>query len=274
VTYKEKKKKLLGLIDEYAKQDIAVAFSGGVDSSLLLKIVCEATKKWGTKVYAVTMHTKLHPMKDVEIAKKVAAEVGAEHEILYVDELAQAGIENNPENRCYLCKKFLFTKAKEVAEQKGVTVILDGTNEDDLHQYRPGIQALKELGVCSPIAAAGMTKEEVRKLAKEYEISVSNRPSTPCMATRFPYGDALSYEKMNQLEEGEEYLRGKGFYNVRLRLHGDILRVEVDEESMEKLLSIKKEVTAYFKGLGFLYITLDLEGFRSGSMDIKITKES
>lgn len=263
-----KKQKLLERIQQLAKENIALAFSGGVDSSLLLKMCCEAAKANKTKVYAVTIHTELHPMKDLEIAADVAKEAGAEHIIIRTDELKEAGIEYNPVDRCYLCKKLLFERLKEKAAELNAAHIVEGTNEDDLHVYRPGIRALKEQGILSPLAEAGFTKQEVRELAEEYGISVANRPSTPCMATRFPYGAKLDYDSMRRVEKGEEWLRNLGFYNVRIRVHGDIARIEVDKEEMLLLLEKKEEVIAKLKELGYLYITLDLEGFRSGSMDI------
>jgi uncharacterized protein len=264
---------LLTAIDQYTHQDVVVAFSGGVDSSLLLKLACESASKKGTKVYAVTVHTQLHPMNDLAIAERVANETGAIHSIFQVDELQDAGIMNNPENRCYLCKKYLFTRLLQYASDLQVTTIMDGTNEDDLHQYRPGIQALRELNVISPLADAKMTKKEVREMAEMYDISVATRPSAPCLATRFPYGTSLSYEKMKAVESGEEYIKSLGFYNVRLRVHDDIVRIEVDASNLDKILQHKTEITESLKQLGFAYITIDLEGFRSGSMDYKLIKK-
>lgn len=268
--YKEKKQLLIRYLAELMTEDVAIAFSGGVDSSLLLKICCEQAKRTRSNVYAITLHTMLHPAADLEVAKKVAAEAGAIHLVLHVNELSEAGIRSNPMDRCYLCKKCLFQKLKEKANENGVVHILEGTNADDLKVYRPGIRAVRELGVLSPLAKYDFTKEEVRQLAEEYHISVANRPSTPCMATRFPYGTELSYDRIKDVESGEEWLRKKGFYNVRLRVHDKIARIEVDKESMESLLSIKEEVIRELSRYGYDYITLDLMGFRSGSMDIHL----
>ncbi len=257
---------------EYAESDIAIAFSGGVDSSLLLAVACREAKKTGKKVYAVTFHTRLHAACDLEIARKVAEETGASHVVLEIDELGEAGIEYNPQDRCYRCKHLLFTRLREFAGEHGIDRILDGTNEDDLHVYRPGIRALGELGITSPLADLHITKAQVKALAEQYGISVAGRPSTPCMATRLPYGAKLDYQVLERIAEGEDWIRQKIGGNIRLRLHGDVARIEVDPGQMEEVLAIREELADRMKGLGFPYVTLDLEGFRSGSMDISADK--
>lgn len=266
-TYEEKCSYLQKLMEKYTQENVVVAFSGGVDNSLLLKTACINAVKNGTKVFAVTMHTTLHTMNEIESSKETAGEVGAEHLIISVDELKEAGIENNPVERCYLCKRYLFQKMKDKAESLGVKIILDGTNEDDLHMFRPGLRALKELEIKSPLAESDFSKTDVRKLAEEYGMSVSKKPSTPCLATRFPYGSRLSYEEMKKVEKGEDFLKNLGLYNVRLRVHNDIARIEVDKEDIVKIVVYKEAIISYLKELGYRYITLDLEGFRSGSMD-------
>ncbi len=267
-SYSEKCTMLQQLMQTYAKDNVMVAFSGGVDSSLLLKMAVMYAGGQGIKVYAVTADTELHALQDIQIAKQIAEELGAAHIVLKLRELEQAGIRNNPVDRCYRCKKYLFGRIKEKAEELEAFTVLEGTNADDMLAYRPGIKAVEELGIKSPLREAGFTKEEVRRLAKEYGISTANRPSAPCLATRFPYGEALEKEKLVRVEQGEQFLRSMGFYNVRLRAHGDIARIEVDEKDMDKLLENKKGIINYLKALGWQYITMDLEGFRSGSMDI------
>lgn len=267
-SYAEKCETLFQKMKEYVKDGVAVAFSGGVDSSLLLKLACEAAADTGQTVYAVTAHSRLHPAEDLETAAKVAEETGAVHKIVFVDELGEAGILDNPKERCYLCKKYLFQKMIKTAEELGVRQLLEGTNEDDLHVYRPGIRAVKELGVLSPLAECGMTKREIRELAQTYQISVAKRPSGPCLATRFPYGTRLSYERIEQAEQGERFLKSLGFPTVRLRVHGRLARIEVKEAELSEALKKKKEIIQYLKELGYAYITIDLEGFRSGSMDV------
>ena len=167
-------------------------------------------------------------------------------------------------------QKTALRKASGVAAEKQISLTMEGTNEDDLHVYRPGIRAVRELGVKSPLAEAGLTKAEVKALAAEYGISAASRPSTPCMATRLPYGAELSYEVLKQIEEGEAVLRELIGGNVRLRLHGDVARIETDGENLEKAVALRSQLISRLKALGFVYITLDLEGFRSGSMDVHI----
>lgn len=272
--YEEKCEPLFRILDKLTKENTAVAFSGGVDSSLLLKLTCLRAKKQGTYVYAIAAHTELHPSGDLEIAKRVAEESGAAFTVLKLQELKEADIVNNPVDRCYRCKKLLFKEIKRKAEELGAKVLIEGTNLDDTKVYRPGLKAIEELGIKSPLKDAGFTKKEIRKLAAAYDISVADRPSTPCLATRFPYGAVLSPEKMKKVEQGEAFLRELGLYNVRLRVHGETARIEVDEKDMPKLLESRKEVVEFLKGLGYWYITLDMEGFRSGSMDIGIDNKA
>ena len=266
----EKESLLKKAIDKYTKEDIIVAFSGGADSSLLLKLACDSARVNGTKVYAITVQTMLHPAADLVIAARVAEEARAVHEVIEIDELRETRIEDNPIDRCYRCKKGIFGKIKERAEELDIRYILEGTNEDDLHQYRPGIKALKELGILSPLAESGMTKKEVRALAAGLSISVAERPASPCLVTRLPYGEHITYGLLKKIENGEEYIRGLGYYNVRLRIHRDIVRIEIDEKDIGKFVSERKKIVNFMKKLGFLYVTVDLEGFRSGSMDAGI----
>lgn len=264
----KKLKELQGYFAELAAEDICLAFSGGVDSSLLLKAATKAAIRTKKQVYAVTFDSRLHPSCDLEIARQVAGELGGIHEVITIDELEQEEIRNNPADRCYLCKRRLFRSLKAFADSKAVKVIVDGTNEDDMHVYRPGIRALRELGIKSPLAELHITKEQVKAMAAAYGISVASRPSAPCMATRIPYGQQLDYEVLEGLARGEAYLREQISGNIRLRLHGNVVRLEVDLTELSCVLDRRKEIVRYLKGLGFDYLTLDLEGFRSGSMDI------
>ena len=195
------------------------------------------------------------------------------HKILTLNELAVPEIKNNPADRCYRCKKELYRRMLQFAEEKGISRLLEGSNEDDLHVYRPGLRAIGELGVRSPLAEMGLTKEEVRFLAKDYGIPVADRPSSPCLATRLPYGTEIDLELLRRIDEAEEFLRKLSFYNVRVRVHRDIARLEIDTEEFPQLLKERERIIRKLKELGFPYVTLDLEGFRSGSMDIHIEKQ-
>ncbi len=270
--FEEKYQKLQEIIEEDTKNDIVIAFSGGVDSSVLLKTAVAHAKKHGTKVYAITANTELHPMNDLAVAKKVAKEMGADHKVLQMNELADADITENPVDRCYRCKKFLFTGIQNMAKELGAAIIYDGTNTDDLKVYRPGLKALEELGVKSPLRLAEFSKEDVRKLAAKEQISVASRPSAPCLATRFPYGTTLTIEDMERVDKGENFLKKYDLYNVRIRVQGDTARIEVDTKYFDKIMENREEIVDYLKGLGYSYIALDLEGFRSGSMDIHVQK--
>lgn len=269
-------KKMAALKQYFARissGDVCLAFSGGVDSSLLLKVAADAAKCSQRKVYAVTFDSRLHPSCDLEIARRVAKELGGIHEVIEVDELGQQKIRSNPENRCYLCKRHLFRNLKGFAAARGIQMVVDGTNEDDMHVYRPGIRALKELGIASPLAELHITKEEVKEMAAAYGISVASRPSTPCMATRIPYGQEIDYEVLARIAKGEAHLKKIIAGNIRLRLHGNIVRVEVDPAQLMQVVEQREEIIGYLKQLGFDYLTLDLEGFRSGSMDIYINAD-
>lgn len=274
INYANAYNSLLEIMENCTEEDCMVAFSGGVDSSVLLKLACSMARKKGTRVHAVTIQSELHPLRDLEIARRVAREIGAEHHVIEIRELKEAGIEKNPVDRCYRCKKYLFGQVQGLAEKQGVSIILEGTNEDDLHVYRPGIRAVRELGIRSPLAEAGMTKEQVRRLAEELSLSVAARPATPCLATRFPYGTALTVENMKKVEEAEAWLKQQGYRNVRVRVHGELVRLEIDKTDFTALLKQQEVVIAYLRGLGYGYITLDLQGFRSGSMDRETDRQS
>ena len=270
---KNKLTQLQQYVEKLVQEGVCIAFSGGVDSSLVLKIATETGKKLNKDVYAITFESQLHPVSDVTISKRVAQEMGATHKIVQINEFENKEILKNPVNRCYLCKKSLFCNLQKFAEKLGCKYVVDGTNADDLNVYRPGVQALKELGIVSPLAQLGITKAEVRKMAAKLGISVSSRPSAPCMATRLPYNTEIDFKLLEKIEKGEEFIKSLGFEIVRLRVHGDVVRMEVPKEDLGKLLEKSGEIINYLKNLGFIYITMDLEGFRSGSMDIPILEE-
>lgn len=246
-----------------------LAFSGGVDSTLLL---CILSKIKTIKTTAVTFSTSLHPMHEVDECISLCKKYGIEHKIIHIDELKDQNVIKNTIDRCYFCKKNLFSKLEELRLNLGYDKIIDGTNFSDTKVYRPGIKALSEYGVLSPLKDLKITKDKVRDIALSLKISVSKKPSAPCMATRLPYNNPLDISVLNKLDRGENILKSMGFYNVRLRLHDNIIRIEIDKKDFIKFIDIKDTIIDQLKKEGFDYITLDLEGFRSGSMDIHINK--
>lgn len=267
--------KLKKYISKYIKDGVVVAFSAGVDSTLVLKATKEvADEMCQEKVFAITFSSILNPIEDKKLAKKLSKDIGVEHISLEIDEFENPEILNNPINRCYICKKYLFESLVKKAKELDCKYVFDGTNFDDTKEYRPGLKALEELGIKSPLKDLKITKKEVRKIAKELELSVSNRPSSPCMATRVPYGDKLSKELMEKIDRCERFIKSLGFEILRLRVHKNIARIEIPKEGFERFLEVSNQVISFLKREGFEYITLDLEGFRSGSMDIKIGEEN
>lgn len=249
-------------------QGLCVAFSGGVDSSVLLRLACEVAQ--GKEVFAVTFSTKLHPCADLDIARQVAQEVGATHVVLEVNELDCPAILQNPVDRCYQCKGYLFAQLLTFAKAHHCPHVIDGTNADDLHVYRPGIRALQELGIASPLATLGITKAQVRTIAQDLGLSVSHRPSAPCLATRLPYNTPIDLALLSRIDQGETYLKSLGFAINRIRVHGDIARIEIPTSQFSDFFIHQTAIVATLKALQFPYITLDVEGFRSGSMDIHV----
>lgn len=255
-------------IDDLLKEgDCCVAFSAGVDSTVVLKEACEQARKRKRTIYAVTFHTMLHPKADMELAMKLAKEYGAEGKVLEVNEFEIPQILDNPPDRCFYCKDYLFKTLTDFAKAQGCKYVLDGTNADDKKVFRPGLKALQKNGVISPLAECGITKQQVRKLAAKKGLATASKPSAPCLATRLPYGAHLDRGQLEKIQEGEAYLKELGFQTLRLRLHDTITRIEIEPEQFALFLQQREKITACLKKLGFQYITLDLEGIRSGSMD-------
>jgi pyridinium-3,5-biscarboxylic acid mononucleotide sulfurtransferase len=246
---------------------VVVAFSGGADSALVLAM---ALKVLGKKnVLAVTAQSESLAERELLGAQKVATEIGAEHLILRTHEMASPKYRENPINRCYYCKSELYSKLAAIAEQRNFTHMVNGINQDDLGDHRPGIGAAKEFGVLSPLAQAGFNKNDVRELSRQLGLTTSEKPAMPCLSSRVPYGESISPEKLSMIEQAEDLLLSLGFTQLRVRHHGEVARIELLKEEMPRFLtdSIAATIQARFKQIGFKYVTLDLQGFRSGSLN-------
>ncbi len=249
-----------------------IAFSGGVDSTFLLKIAHDVL---GDRVMAVTSSSPVHFSYELKEAKKTARRLRVKHIISHSRECENVNFVKNTINRCCFCKKELFKELKRIARKNGLRFILDGSNYDDFRSFRPGKKALKELGIKSPLAAAGLRKEEIRKLSKKLELPSGNRPSQTCLATRIPYGERITKKRLERIEKGEEFLRSLGLKEIRLRDYGNMARIEVSPKEIRILVKkdIRKKVINRLKKLGYTYVSLDLQGYRSGSMDEALRKK-
>lgn len=258
----EKEKKLAVLLEKC--MPLAVAFSGGVDSTYLLH---EAVKAGKEKVTALIMKTPSVPERELDEAVAFCKSRGISFFVLPADPFSAAGFRENGRDRCYICKHFLFSALLEKAKEEGIPFVADGTNADDRKEFRPGLRALKELDIRSPLAEAGLTKKEIRELSEKEGLSTWNKPSFSCLATRFPYGEELTVEKLRRTEAAENLLAELGFTQRRVRVHGNLARIEVLPVEIPLLLERRDMISSRLEELGFLYTTVDLKGFRSGSMD-------
>jgi len=243
-----------------------IAFSGGVDSTLLAKL---AHDELGEKAVAVTARSETYPQFEYEEAVALAREIGIRHISIRTEELSLEGFRNNPPDRCYHCKRELFGKLRALATEMGLRHVLDGGNADDRGDFRPGARAAAELEVRSPLQEAGFTKEEVRKVSRILGLPTWDKPSYACLSSRFPYGQTITAEAVGRVGQAEEFLRGLGLRQVRVRHHGDTARIEVPPEQISLLVgnAVRAQVVARFKELGYTYVTLDLQGYRTGSMN-------
>jgi uncharacterized protein len=250
----------------------AVGFSAGADSTLLCRVARDVL---GEAAIAVTVVSPLLPGSEVRAARELATAVGIRHLLVEVP-LLDEKIGENPPDRCYYCKKIHFTALKKTAAENGIANVLDGSNADDAFDYRPGSAALEELGVMSPLRDAGLTKAEVRALSKRLGLPTWDKPAFACLASRVPYGERVTAEKLGRIGDAEEYLRGLGLRQVRVRVHGEIARIEVAPEERTRLYDAGRmdETARRLKSLGFTYVCMDLEGYRTGSMNEAIGKRA
>ena len=258
----EKEKKLAVLLEKC--MPLAIAFSGGVDSTYLLHEAALAGKE---KVTALIMKTPSVPERELDEAVAFCKSRGISFFVLPADPFSAAGFRENGRDRCYICKHFLFSALLEKAKEEGIPFVADGTNADDRKEFRPGLRALKELDIRSPLAEAGLTKKEIRELSEKEGLPTWNKPSFSCLATRFPYGEELTVEKLKRTEAAENLLAELGFTQRRVRVHGNLARIEVLPAEIPLLLERRDMISSRLEELGFLYTTVDLKGFRSGSMD-------
>jgi uncharacterized protein len=243
-----------------------VAFSGGVDSTLVLRVAVEAL---GPKALAVTGRSLSVPAWEMEDAERLAAGMGAVHRIVDTDELAVDAYRANGPDRCYHCKTELFGKLEEIRGAEGLAWIVDGTNADDLGDHRPGMQARRERGIRSPLVEAGLTKEEVREVSRAYGLDTAEKPAFACLASRFPYGTEVTPEGLQQVAAAEDRVRRLGFRQFRVRHHGDVARLEVDPSEVGRALEpeLRRRIVDALKEAGYRYAALDLEGYRTGSLN-------
>ncbi len=247
-------------------QTVLVAFSGGVDSSYLALI---ATQELGKKALCVTGISASVSQFQREEAEKIADQFGYNYEKLATDELADPNYRANPTNRCYFCKTELYGKLEVLANERGLKFVLDGTNADDIGDHRPGRQAAQEKNVRSPFVEIGLTKDEIRELSRRQNLPTWDKPASPCLSSRIAYGVPVSIERLSKVETGEQILRKLGFKEFRVRIHNELVRLEISRMEMERVLTLKMadKLRDEFKLLGFSYITLDLQGFRTGAMN-------
>jgi uncharacterized protein len=248
-------------------ETVVVAYSGGVDSTLLLKVAQEVL---GDRVLAVTADSETTPQRERGDALRLAREIGAAHLVVASGELAMTDFVQNPVNKCYICKKARFGELVKLAQERGFAWVADGGNVDDLADFRPGLQATEELGVRSPLAEAGFTKAEIRRLSRQLKLSTWNKPAYACLASRIPYHREITVEKLRQIDAAEELIRKWGLaIQVRVRHYGDTARIEVEPRSISMLATkaVRSDLVRELRSLGFRFVTLDLEGYRTGSLN-------
>lgn len=263
LTLDEKLERLKNYLREL--NSVAVAFSSGVDSTFLLHVAHEVL---GENVIAITCASNLFPKRELDEAKSFCVHENIRQKIFFVDELKIDGFDKNPPDRCYICKLNIFTQIKKISAQEGFSFVAEGSNMDDNNDYRPGMKAIAELEIKSPLRVAELYKAEIRELSRKMNLPTADKPSMACLASRFVYGETITAEKLHRVELAEDFLRGNGFKQYRVRLHGNLARIEILPDDFEKFMAIRAEISARLKNLGFDFVTLDLQGFRSGSLNI------
>lgn len=247
-------------------ESVAVAFSAGVDSTLLLAVAKEVL---GEHAIAVSVTADWVPARESREGEDFCKKHGIPQVCLHASADEIDGFVQNPADRCYLCKKVLFTKILETARRQGMNAVAEGSNVDDLGDYRPGLRAIAELGVQSPLREAGLTKGDIRELSRELGLPTADKPSFACLASRIPYGEAITAKKLSMVDLSEQLLLEKGFHQFRVRVHGDLARIELLPEEMERMMekALREEVYEQMKQIGFSYVALDLKGYRTGSLN-------